>query len=65
MYPRHSLELEEEEESLLRPQAAAATAGAEVHWDEASMDGEEPEAELEGEDDVGFNGKSGLYYTVL
>ena len=60
MYPRHSLELEEEEESLLHPQTAAATAGAEVHWDEESTDGEEPEEELEGEDYVELNGKSGL-----
>ena len=38
--PRYFLGLEEEEESLLRPQAAAAIAGVEVHWDEASLDAE-------------------------
>ena len=37
-------ELEEEEEFLLHPRTAAR---AEVHWDEASTDGEESEGELE------------------
>ena len=49
-------ELEEEEESL--------TARAEVHWDEASTDGEESEEELEmteGEDNVELSGNSGFY----
>ena len=68
MYPRYPLEegLEEEEESLPYPQtpAAAATAGAEVHWDEACTDGEELEEELEmieDEDNVELIGNSGLY----
>ena len=47
---------EEEEESLLHSQTAMATATrAEVHWDEASTDGEESEEGLEmteGEDDM-------------
>ena len=36
----------------------------EVHWDEASTDGEESEEELEmteGEDNVELDGNSGLY----
>ena len=41
-------------------------ARAEVHWDEASTDGEESEVELEmteGEDNVELGGSnSGLYY---
>ena len=49
-------ELEEEGESL--------TARAEVHWDEASTDGEESEEGLEmteGEDNVELSGNSGRY----
>ena len=53
-------ELEEVEESL--------PARAEVHWDEASTDGEESEEELEmteGEDNVELHGSnSGLYYAM-
>ena len=52
-------ELEEVEESL--------PTRAEVHWDEASTDGEESEEELEmteGEDNVELDGNSGLYYAM-
>ena len=42
MYSLEDQELEEEEESLLYLWTAAATARAEVIWDEASTDGEEP-----------------------
>ena len=53
-------ELEEVEESL--------PARTEVHWDEASIDGEESEEELEmtkGEDNVELGGSnSGLYYAM-
>ena len=53
-------ELEEVEESL--------PARAEVHWDEASTDGEESEEELEmteGKDNVELGGSnSGLYYAM-
>ena len=46
---------------MLRPQTAAATPMAEVHWDEASTDGEEPKAKMtEGGDNVELSGKSGL-----
>ena len=38
--PRYPLELEEEEESLLRPRIAEAAARPGVHWDEASTDEE-------------------------
>ena len=48
------------EESLLHLQTAAATPRAEVHWDEASTDGEEAEEEPESEDDVELSGNSGL-----
>ena len=47
------------EESLLHLQTAAAIARAEVHWDDASSDGEESEEELEmteGEDNVKLSG---------
>ena len=43
------------------------TARAEVHWDEASTDGEESEAGLEmteGEDNVELSGNSGLYCAI-
>ena len=51
---------------MLYPQtlAAAATARAEVHWDEASTDEEESEEVLEmteGEDNVELSGNSVLY----
>ena len=49
---------------MLRPQTAAATARAEVRWDEASTDEEESEEELEmteGEDNVRLSGNLGLY----
>ena len=52
-------ELEEVEESL--------PARAEVHWDEASTEGEESEEELEmteGEDNVELGGNLGLYYAI-
>ena len=42
-------------------------ARAEVHWDEASADGEESEEGLEmteGEDNVELGGNSGLYSQV-
>ena len=42
-------------------------ARAEVHWDEASTDGEESEEELEmteDEDNVELSGNSGLYYII-
>ena len=60
-------ELEEKEESLLRLQTATAAARAEVHWDEASTDGEESDEELgmtKGEDNVELSGNSGLYCAV-
>ena len=47
-----------------RPQTAAATARGEIHWDEASTDGEELEEELEmteGKENVELSGNSGLY----
>ena len=67
MCPRYSLELEEEKESLLHLQAATTTARAEIHWDEASTDGEESDEELgmtKGEDNVELSGNSGLYCGV-
>ena len=55
-YLEEELEGSEEEESL--------TARAEVHWDEASTDGEVSEEELEmteGEYNVELSGNSGFY----
>ena len=45
---------------MLHPQTAAATPMAEVHWDEASTEGEGPKAMTEGGDNVELSGKSGL-----
>ena len=64
LWPGYSLELGGEEESLLHPQTAAATARGEVHWDEESTDGAESEEELEmteGENNVELSGNSRLY----
>ena len=44
MYSLEGQEFKEEEGFLLHWQTAAR---AEVHWEEATMDGEEPEEELE------------------
>ena len=66
MCPRYS-ELEKEEGFLLRPQTATANARAEVHWDEASTDGEESEEGLEMtevEDNVELSGNLGLNYAM-
>ena len=47
---------------MLHPQTAAVTPRAQVHRDEANMDGEESEEEMtEGEDNVELSGNSGLY----
>ena len=57
------LEIEEEEESWLRPQTAVVTPRAGAHWDGASTDGEELEEELEmseGEHNVESGGNSDL-----
>ena len=58
----YSLELEEEEESFLRPQTAVATPRAEEHWGGASTDEESGEKleMTEGEDNAELSGNSGL-----
>ena len=61
--PPEALKLEEEEESLLHPQAAAATAGAEVHWDEASPVGEESENDRGREHNSGLCAMTGDAYS--
>ena len=61
VYSLEDQELGEEEESW---QTAAR---AEAHWDEAGTDGEESEEDLEiteGEDNVEFDGNSGLHYSM-